>query len=88
MKARLRGKQPAKRELGSGRPGRRRKNGSTASVMRIAGGFKIGRESFAAISAIEGLHLTAEMERTFREFDRKGLSADERRQAIIAKYCK
>jgi hypothetical protein len=56
--------------------------------MRIAGGFKIGRESFAAISAIEGLHLTAEMERTFREFDRKGLSADERRQAIIAKYCK
>jgi hypothetical protein len=87
MKARSRTKPPAKRASRPGKPGRR-KNGSTAPVVRIAGGFKIGRESFAAISAIEGLHLTAEMERAFREFDRKGLSADERRQAIIAKYCK
>jgi hypothetical protein len=54
----------------------------------MAGGFKIGRERFAAISAIEGRDLTAEMERAFREFDRKGLSADERRRRIIAKYCK
>jgi hypothetical protein len=88
MKARSRTKPPAKRASRPGKPGLRRKNGSTAPVVRIAGGFKIGRESFAAISAIEGLHLTAEMERAFREFDRKGLSADERRQAIIAKYCK
>jgi hypothetical protein len=88
MKARSGVKQPAKRGSGLGKSGPRRKNGAASSAARIAGGFKIGRESFAAISAIEGLHLTAEMERAFREFDRKGLSADERRQAIIAKYCK
>jgi hypothetical protein len=66
----------------------RRKNGATATAAPIGGGFKIGREAFAAISAIEGLHLTAEMERTFREFDRLGLSAEERRRLIIARYCK
>jgi hypothetical protein len=88
MKARSRTKAPAKRALRPGKPGHRRKNGSTATVARIAGGFKIGRESFAAISAIEGLHLTAEMERALREFDRKGLSPEERRRAIIAKHCK
>jgi hypothetical protein len=52
------------------------------------GGFKIGREAFAAISAVEGLRLSAEMEKEFRAFDRKGLTARERRQAIMAKYCK
>jgi hypothetical protein len=88
MKTSSGAKQPTKRASGSERSGPRRKNGSAARGARIAGGFKIGRESFAAISAIEGLHLTAEMERAFREFDRKGLSADERRKAIIAKYCK
>jgi hypothetical protein len=88
MKARMRVAQPVKRAPGEGKSGPRRKSGSAAAVARMAGGFKIGRESFAAISAIEGLHLTAEMERAFREFDRKGLSADERRRLIVAKYCK
>jgi hypothetical protein len=40
----------------------------------------------AAINAVEGLHLTEEMRRDFREFDRRGLSAEERRRAIAAKY--
>jgi len=88
MKARLRSKLPAKRSSRPAKSGPRHKNGSAATTADVAGGFKIGRKSFAAISAIEGLHLTAEMERVFREFDRKGLSSTERRQAIIAKYCK
>ena len=55
---------------------------------QAAKGHKIGREGFAKISAVEGIYLTAEMERDFREFDRKGLSAEKRRKAIAQKYGK
>lgn len=48
----------------------------------------IGRANFAKISAIERIHLSDEMRRDFREFDRKGLSAQARRRWIIAKYGK
>jgi hypothetical protein len=48
--------------------------------------FVLGRGSFARISAVEGIHLTREMKRDLREFDRKGLSAVERRRAIVNKY--
>ena len=48
--------------------------------------FVLGRAGFAKISAIEGIHLTSEMKRDLREFDRKGLSAAERRRAIVNKY--
>ena len=44
------------------------------------------KASFAAISAVEGLSLSTEMLRDFREFDRKGLSAGKRRKTIVAKY--
>jgi hypothetical protein len=49
-------------------------------------GFKVGRRAFEKISAVEGIHLSAEMVRDFGEFDRKGLSADARRKAIARKY--
>ena len=88
MSVRSKVAQSAKRTSRAGTVSSRHQNGSLAPGARMAGGFKIGRERFAAISAIEGLNLTAEMERAFREFDRKGLSADERRRRIIAKYCK
>ncbi|MFO1083095.1 MAG: hypothetical protein U1E21_00890 [Reyranellaceae bacterium] len=48
----------------------------------------IGRSAFAKISAIEGISTTAAMEADFREFERKGLSAEERRAAIRRKYGK
>lgn len=51
-----------------------------------AKGFKVGRRAFAKISAVEGIHLSPEMAKDFGEFDRKGLSADERRRAIARKY--
>jgi len=48
----------------------------------------IGRDRFAAISAVEGIRLTPEMERRAAEFDRKGLSPDERIRAIVAAHRK
>jgi hypothetical protein len=49
-------------------------------------GLVLGREAFAAISAIEGLKVPPEMDELFREFDRLGLSPEERRAALIKKY--
>ncbi len=48
--------------------------------------FVLSRGGFAKISAVEGIHLTPEMKRDMRDFDRKGLSAAERRRAILNKY--
>jgi len=51
-------------------------------------GITIGRAGFAKISAVEGIHLTPGMEADFREFDRKALSPEQRRQVIAEKYGK
>jgi hypothetical protein len=51
-------------------------------------GTRIGRQAFAAISAVEGIRLTPEMKRRTAEFDRKGLSTAERIRAIVAIYRK
>lgn len=48
--------------------------------------FVLGRDSFARISAVEGIRLTSEMKRDLQAFDRKGLSSAERRRAIMKKY--
>jgi hypothetical protein len=55
---------------------------------RMAKGYVIGRRAFARISAVERVHLTAGMEDDFREFERQGLSAVERRKVIGRKYGK
>lgn len=46
-------------------------------------GFVLGRDRFARISAVEGIALTEEMRATLDRFDREGLSAEERRRAIL-----
>ncbi len=51
-------------------------------------GFTLGRKSFAKISAIEGIHLSPEMESKFRQFDREELPASERREAISRAFGK
>ncbi|RJF89683.1 hypothetical protein D3874_24165 [Oleomonas cavernae] len=51
-------------------------------------GLALSREAFAQISAVEGIFLSAEMTRDFQDFDRRNLSDDERRHAIIEKYGK
>jgi hypothetical protein len=50
--------------------------------------FRIGLADFERISAVEGLRLSAEMKKMFREFDRENLSAEARRKRIIARYGK
>lgn len=51
-----------------------------------AGGFTLGRDRFAQISAVEGIALTQEMRATLDRFDREGLSAEERRRAIVRRF--
>lgn len=46
----------------------------------------IGREAFAKISEVEGVRLSEEAKEAFAEFDRRKLSPDERRRAIIARF--
>jgi len=46
----------------------------------------IGREGFAQISAVEGIRLTEEMWKDFRDFDLKRLSNAKRRKMIVQKY--
>jgi hypothetical protein len=46
----------------------------------------VGRESFARISEIEGIAFTDEMARMFEEFDRLGLTPEERRRAIVERF--
>lgn len=46
----------------------------------------LGLHAFKKISAVEGVRLSPESERMFAEFDRQGLSAEERRLAIIEKH--
>jgi hypothetical protein len=58
------------------------------SVNGNSDAFKIELADFERISAVEGLHLSAEMKKMFREFDRKNLSAEARRKRLIARYGK
>ena len=67
--------------------GNGRKKGSARRVAN-SDAFAIELADFEKISAVEGLHLSAAMRKMFREFDRKKLSAEARRQRIIAKYGK
>ena len=49
-------------------------------------GLTLGLEGFAWISAVEGIKLSAESLEMFAEFDRRGLSNEERRKFIIEKH--
>lgn len=48
----------------------------------------IGRARFAKISAVEGIKPSAAMRKRVAQFDRQGLSAAERRRAIIKAHKK
>ena len=49
-------------------------------------GYIIGRDAFAKISAVEGIHLTKEMRGDFSAFEKGNLSPQDRREAISRKY--
>jgi len=46
----------------------------------------IGRERFAKISAVEGIVLSKEARELFEDFDRRGLTPEQRRKEIIARH--
>lgn len=48
----------------------------------------IGRARFEKISAVEGIRTSASTKKMFVEFDRKGLTAEERRRIIFEKHAK
>ena len=51
-------------------------------------GFTLGRKGFAKISAVEGICLSADMEKRFQDFDRQGLMAGDRRKSIARAFAK
>lgn len=50
--------------------------------------FTVGRDSIGKMNEVEGIHISREMKGAFREFDRQGLSAEERRKAIARTFSK
>jgi hypothetical protein len=48
--------------------------------------FTLGWHALAKISEVEGIYMPEAMEREFQEYDRKGLSAEERHRLISRKY--
>lgn len=62
-----------------------KKFGTSASKVttKRAAAAVIGKKAFSKISAVEGITLTTAMKRRSDEFDRKGLSPEQRRRAII-----
>jgi hypothetical protein len=69
----------------------RRTHGKSKKSSRVSAGARrltVGRDVFAKISAVEGLFLSSEMKGDFTDFDRKKLSPEERRRAIVAKYAR
>ena len=50
--------------------------------------FVLGRAAFAKVSAVEGITLTPAMEKRAKDFERRGLTAAERRKEILKVYRK
>ena len=48
----------------------------------------LGQSAFKKISAVEGINLSRKIEDMFSEFDRKGLSAEERRRILLENHAK
>jgi hypothetical protein len=49
-------------------------------------GLTLGLEGFAWISAVEGIKLSQESLEMFADFERRGLSCEERRRLILEKH--
>jgi hypothetical protein len=51
-------------------------------------GYSIGREGIEKLNQVEGIRQSAESRRMFEEFDRQGLTSEQRRRAIIARHAR
>ena len=66
-----------------------KKNGSQPNRRRSrTSGVVLGHGWFETISAVEGIKLSPRAQKRAAEFDRQGLSHEERRRAIIRAYRK
>jgi len=61
---------------------------SKRSASSNSGSIVLGRSAFKKISAVEGIQLSRKSEALFAEFDRNGLSAEERRLILLEKHAK
>ena len=68
------------------KPAKTKRRDSPAPAEPVARGVTIGRAAWRKICAVEGIALSKEAEQMFEEFDRLGLSPEERRRRIIAKH--
>lgn len=65
------------------------KRPASKHIPHVAGSTVVlGRSAFEKISAVEGIKLSRSSERMFSEFDRQGLSAEQRRKALLEKHAK
>lgn len=60
--------------------------GRKPKPIKKAAGFTLGRKAWAKICAVEGVKLSKESEVMLAEFDRLGLTQEERRKRIMRKY--
>jgi hypothetical protein len=51
-----------------------------------SGAYVLGRGNFAKISAVESIRLSRRSDDDFKDFDRRGLSANERRRALAKRF--
>jgi hypothetical protein len=68
------------------KPAKTKRATSALPTEPVARGVTIGRATWRKICAVERIVPNEETERMFEEFDRLGLSAEERRRRIIAKH--
>jgi len=61
---------------------------SKSSAASISRNIVLGRSTFRKISAVEGVKLSNKSEALFAEFDRTGLSAEERRRILLERHAK
>lgn len=59
---------------------------SKTSQKKPAHGLVLGRRAAAKLNAVEGISLSREARRAFAEFDRLGLSAEERRRRLMKQF--
>jgi hypothetical protein len=62
------------------------KKNAPKTAPKASKAFVLGRSGFEKISAVEGIRFPASLKRTFRDLDRAGASAAERRRAVASKY--
>lgn len=57
-----------------------------ATKRKTAKGLTLGTAAAAKLNAVEGISVSPKIQRAFAEFDRLGLSADQRRRRLLKQF--